>query len=341
MIDFLCPRCRGPLEWPGDAYRCMPCGARYPIVLGIPDFRVEPDPYLSIEDDWAKGRRLEDRAPDTDFAGLVRYYWSLTPGEPEEQASRFLEYALAGRARGQEFLDSLDREGAAPRRTGEAAAGPGMARALEIGCRTGGVLQAIAERIPQAVGIDVSFRWLVVARKGLAERGLSAELVCCNAEHLPFPDRTFDLTIAENVLEHARSPAAILQEGRRTLRPGGRLLAITWNRLALAPEPHVRLWGVGWLPRSVARWYVRARRGSDYSHVRLLSVFGLRAAARSAGFGSWRVDLPDFGESMVSRLSPAQALLIRWYEQLKRVPLFRPVFLMVAPVLHLDGRRDD
>lgn len=329
MIEYRCPRCRGSLRSLEEAYLCEGCDARYPVVLGIPDFRIEPDPYLSIEDDRAKGRRLQEGAEGASFEELIRFYWSITPDTPTDDAERYVEYALAGVERGRELLDGLDR-------TLPAESSP--SRALEIGCRTGGVLQAMAERVPEAIGIDVAFRWLVVARKGLEERGAAARLVCCNGEHLPFPDGTFDLTLAENVLEHARSASGILAEAGRTLRPEGRLLVTTWNRLALAPEPHVRLWGVGWLPRRWAHAYVRWRRGTDYGHVELLSVFGLRSAARAVGLRAWTIRLPDFGDATVSRLAPHQRFLIRMYERLKGSWPFRAFFRIVAPVLHLHAR---
>ena len=41
---------------------------------------------------------------------------------------------------------------------------------------------------------------------------------------LPFNDATFDLVILDSVLEHVPDPVALLQEGYRLLKPGGRIL---------------------------------------------------------------------------------------------------------------------
>ena len=53
---YCCPRCHGPLESNPNNYTCPTCPAVYPIIAGIPDFRLYPDPYISLEADRAKGQ---------------------------------------------------------------------------------------------------------------------------------------------------------------------------------------------------------------------------------------------------------------------------------------------
>src|SRR5205823_5562185 len=107
------------------------------------------------------------------------------------------------------------------------------ARVLDLGTRTGGLLMAAAEHGHKTIGIDIAFRWLIIARKRLEEAGQSAQLVCCCAEFLPFRDRSFDVVLAENVLEHAAQQRQLIEETHRVLKPGGIFFATTWNRLAL------------------------------------------------------------------------------------------------------------
>ena len=242
--EYCCPRCKAALTLGMDAYTCAACNARYPIILGIPDFRVFPDPYIDIEADHQKGRRIAERARDSNFKELVEYYWSLTPDEPTEMARRFTVHALAAVERGCYLLDSHS--------VVKTKLQGSDARVLDLGTRTGGLLTAAAERVDQVIGIDIAFRWLIIARKRLEEAGQSAQLVCCCAEFLPFRESSFDLVLAENVLEHTAQPQQLIEEAHRVMKPGGVFFATTWNRLALAPEPHVRLWGVGWLPRQMA-----------------------------------------------------------------------------------------
>jgi SAM-dependent methyltransferase len=51
--------------------------------------------------------------------------------------------------------------------------------------------------------------------------------VQADAYHLPFRDAAFDVVLCAEVLEHTHSPALALEEFRRVLRPGGKLLLTT------------------------------------------------------------------------------------------------------------------
>lgn len=332
-LEYRCPRCKGPLAACDAAYNCRGCVARYPVVFGIPDFRLYSDPYISIEDDRRKAARLYERYGTATFRELVELYWSITPDTPPEMARRFTVHALAGIQRGHWILDGL--ASAKPSGRGGAAK-----RALELGCRTGGVLAAMAERFGHVVGIDIAFRWLIIARKALEESGQRAQLVCCCAENLPFEEGAFNLVLAENVIEHAKNPAALLAEAHRALAPGGILCATTWNRLSPAPEPHVRLFGVGYLPRGLQKRYVRRRRGVDYDHVQLMSALGLARIARAAGFRSASVRADALSPAQVAMLPRVLRPGVTVFRAMQEVPVFREFLALVAPTVRLIAERD-
>src|SRR5439155_14293700 len=109
------------------------------------------------------------------------------------------------------------------------------------------------------------------ARKRLDENGhAGVRLVCGCAERLPFGGESFGGVIGGDVIEHVGDQAVTLAELHRVLEPGGRLFLATPNRFSLAPEPHVQVWGVGFLPRRWMAAYVRRVRGLDFRAVRTL-----------------------------------------------------------------------
>ena len=263
-----CPRCKGPLRSGPDTYACDPCGRRYPVRCGIPDFRILPDRYLSIEDDRAKGERLEQGAvAGRDFAGMLDLYWSMTPEVSPELARKFRAHQLAEERIAGTMLGEL---------------GEWSGPLLDVGCATGGLVAAAA-RSAGAVGVDVAFRWLVVGKVRLREAGVTATLVCANAEYLPFPDDAFGAVTANDLLEHVVDPAPVLSECRRVLRPGGPGYFSTNNRYSILPEPHVGVWGAGWLPRSLQARYVELISGRPYRNICLRSGPELKRGARAAG----------------------------------------------------------
>lgn len=97
---------------------------------------------------------------------------------------------------------------------------PPGARVLDVGCGTGANGPVLAARAAFTVGLDAS-----AVPLGLGERGdaRSARLRG-DATALPFPDASFDLVVALDVLEHLDDDAAGAREVRRVLRPGAAAL---------------------------------------------------------------------------------------------------------------------
>jgi len=84
-------------------------------------------------------------------------------------------------------------------------------------------------------GVDISHHCLhhaqrLLSKKEVLDRG---ELSVGDVRNLPYPDRTFDVVIAIEVLEHIPDPAAGLLEALRVLKPGGYALTALPVRLPL------------------------------------------------------------------------------------------------------------
>ena len=322
-LTFVCPLCRGPLASSPDAFACGPCGRRYPLHDGIPDFRVFPDPYLGFEEDRARTEAVLEALHRYDLPGLLEHYWSLSDITPPDLRRRFIRGALQGEAKARRFLRVLDEpapSGAAP-----------VQSVIEIGSGTGAFLAVASERFPRVVGVDIAMRWLHLSRRRFLDRGLPAPLlVCACAEALPFPDGAFDLAFTAATLELTRDPGQAMGECARVLGPGGRLLLNTSNRFSLASEPHVHLWGVGFLPR---RWqvpYVRWRRGVDFSKIRPLSLGKLDRLA-APFFPARQVTPADAADETVAGLPAPQRAQVAVYRRLKKSRLLRPLLLRFAP----------
>lgn len=118
--------------------------------------------------------------------------------------------------RGAELLEQYDGEVARlEHETG------GFERLLELGAAGGFFLAAARGRGHSVQGVELS---PVAARFAREELGL--EIHGGMLEDAPYAPASFDLAVADNVLEHTLSPRATLRALRRLLVPGGHLLVV-------------------------------------------------------------------------------------------------------------------
>ncbi len=105
------------------------------------------------------------------------------------------------------------------------ALGPGVSL-LDVGCGGGTFLRLAADHGADVTGLDAAPGLAAHAQK----RVPGARIEVGDLQFLPFEDESFDVVTGVNSFQYAADPPAALQEARRVLRPGGRLLIVVWGR---------------------------------------------------------------------------------------------------------------
>jgi len=162
-------------------------------------------------------------------------------------------------------------------------------RVLNVGCGTGGFDGALGRARPgtRVTGIDADAEAMsICALKRGAGAGGFARAV---SEALPFRDGAFDLVYCFSAIEHVASVAATVREMVRVTRPGGAVYVHTPNAWSWY-EGHYKLFWVPFLPRALARWYLRLRgRPPAYvDTIRRLTPTQLARAFAAAGVSELR-----------------------------------------------------
>jgi len=296
--------------------------------MGIADFRIFPDSYIEIEDDYKKSKYIFEQAGHLSFEEMVRFYWSITPEAPPDLADRFMRRVFVQKKKWENTLAGFESRFGFHGDTSDK-------KVLEIGCGTGGFLIPAANRYDTVVGIDIAFRWLVMAKKRLQEEETDVPLLCACAEYLPFQAGQFDLIMAEAVIEHVRNQKDTLKECQRVSKDRGRIYVITANRLSLSPEPHVRVWGVGFLPRKWMNTYVSIIKRIPYKNIRLLSFFEFRRLIRKSGFDSYKFLLSPISDEETQGYSPMEKKQVAIYNLIIQIPLIRMLLYLGGPSFHL------
>ncbi len=114
---------------------------------------------------------------------------------------------------------------------------PPTGRVLDLGCGTGRLTRALAER-GEAVGLDAANAML-----SRAQQVTNAGFIQGDAFSLPLAPESFDAVVALRVLFHFEQLDTLLRGMRRVVKPGGTVVFDTY------------LWSPrAWRPLDAARW---------------------------------------------------------------------------------------
>ncbi|MGH3871605.1 MAG: methyltransferase domain-containing protein [Pseudonocardiaceae bacterium] len=121
-------------------------------------------------------------------------------------------------------------------------------RLLDVGCGPGTLTTDLAQRVAPGtvVGIDNDPAPLGEARAEAQRHGVrNVRFAVADVYHLDFPDATFDVVHAHQVLQHLAHPVEALREMRRVCTPGGVVAARDADYAAMTwypPHPGLDRW---------------------------------------------------------------------------------------------------
>ena len=194
------------LTWRRDGlwvfYQAAPSGPGREFIDAILPFMADQEPFLS--DTGMAAGVIEERSRSTrTFFNAIAEDW--------DELSR-------------DILGDFDLPQAV------AAFVPEGAVAVDLGCGTGHVLEAMLPTASEVIGVDGSARMLELARRRFTADASRVSLRIGDLEHLPLRDHEADFISINMVLHHLSNPAAALEEARRVLKPGGSLVVTDFDR---------------------------------------------------------------------------------------------------------------
>jgi demethylmenaquinone methyltransferase/2-methoxy-6-polyprenyl-1,4-benzoquinol methylase len=123
---------------------------------------------------------------------------------------------------------------------------------LDLAAGTGDVAFLARRRgAGRVILADINAAMLNVGQNRALQKGLAGGLsyVCCDAEKLPFPDHSVEKVSMAFGLRNCTDKDAVLREGFRVLRPGGRFHVLEFSRLEVnALQPLYDAWSFKVLP---------------------------------------------------------------------------------------------
>jgi SAM-dependent methyltransferase len=122
----------------------------------------------------------------------------------------------------------------------------------DIGCGAGTQALMWATEGHRVIGVDISAPLVELARQRAAEMRVPADFRVGSANSLPIADRSVDVALVSELLEHLTAWEGCVDEAVRILRPGGVLYMSTTNRLCPVQQEFT-LPGYSWYPPALKK----------------------------------------------------------------------------------------
>ena len=148
---------------------------------------------------------------------------------------------------------------------------------LSLGCGTGSDIWHLASD-HQVYGIDISETGIAIARA----HGIDA-IVRSVTEPFPYPDSSFDIVVAKDILEHILNPLSVMKEIKRVIRPEGHLVVLIPNQFYWVFRLRY-LFGRNLIWKTFLHDQTKTFEEWNYIHVRFFTWRGAQRLLNAAGF---------------------------------------------------------
>jgi 2-polyprenyl-6-hydroxyphenyl methylase/3-demethylubiquinone-9 3-methyltransferase len=191
-------------------------------------------------------------------------------------------------------------------------------RVLDIGCGAGTFSRIWASQGAFVRGVDVNDALVEIAKERAQSAGLSIEFVVGTATSLPWADRSVDVVVMPELLEHVSEWRCCLEEAVRVLDEGGVLYLSTSNRLC-PKQDEFSLPMYSWYPEVIKRRCLeRARtdrrhwvRHAEFPALHWFDAYQLAKVFRDLGmepydrFQIWSRYSPSASRRVIGRVAEA------------------------------------
>jgi SAM-dependent methyltransferase len=207
-------------------------------------------------------------------------------------------------------------------------------RVLDLGCGVGSFVVACRKRglecfgvEPDRIGNGISLSAIQIARRRWEEPIFFAG----TGENLPLCDRSFDLVVLNQVIEHVTDQTAVISEAARVLRSGGVIYLACPNYLRFY-EPHYKIFWLPLMPKALGRLYLRLRGRTSVMLDQINYTTNRRVRSLLSGLGPEYTALDLHREQFLAKrdLCAFSSRYVLFVSKLTRFPVIGPFLLALV-----------
>jgi 2-polyprenyl-3-methyl-5-hydroxy-6-metoxy-1,4-benzoquinol methylase len=166
-------------------------------------------------------------------------------------------------------------------------------RILCIGCADGKDIAFLA-KANKVIGIDIIPEAIEMAKK----YGINSQIFDVS-QGINFAEKSFDVIICKEVLEHLLDPAFVVKEIHRTLKDDGYAVISVPNHFCIGQRVRILL-GKGLIWKSLLHDHTKSCNEWDYMHIRFFTYQGFKKFLKYCGFNILSFQW-DIGPFIISR----------------------------------------
>lgn len=149
---------------------------------------------------------------------------------------------------------------------------------LDIGCSTGIMTNEYSKYFKNIIGIDIDSNAIKFANENYQSQNL--KFLNCSYDEMRLSNKKFNVITLTHIYEHVDDPVDLFEKIYELLSPGGVCYFVAGNRFKII-EPHFNLPFLSYLPKNIAKIYLKMLFKNGDFYQKHLSLINLRKLVKN------------------------------------------------------------
>jgi len=181
---------------------------------------------------------------------------------------------------------------------------------LDIGCSSGIITSLLGNHFRMSIGMDIDQEAIQYAQNHSSSTRVP--FLIADSMTLPFRNNSIDVIVCNHIYEHVPYADKMMDEVYRILKEGGFCYFSAGNKYMII-EGHYGLPFLSWVPKSLARLYLKMTGGGDFYYEEHRSLRGLKKLVKRFRIHDYTLSIiRNPGNFFATDIFHTQTFLYKW-----------------------------